>query len=406
MMRMAALLAMSVGLWSAPSQGAAAVPAKPVFTNTIRLKYREVPFTVETWWVGFTPRAQSSFFKKLPAVGAGPWIAGEITMTGAPLGMAWDRKNGRLLLDLNRDRDFTNDPEGEFGTRDRGSVEVFTNVHFSVQTRHGLSPFCADLAIHELGANQLQVELRSRCCLMGRLEVEGRPWQVAYSSFFLDYDQRVRTGALMLRPWSEAMTGPAWPATMPGAMRGFNLAADSGDGAAWIGDQANFFADGCILHLTGTAGATNDQPSMTLQVRSDRPELGEIRLTGSNVSRLLLSGSAGTIRLIEPSGPVKVPVGTYRQQTVTVRRDAAEATANVYQTLRVEKGRTVEMRLGAPLSNQVAVARRGESLQLDYQLVDVGGNRYRAGGMNQTNPPKFSVWKGPRRVATGTFEFG
>ena len=132
--------------------------------QTVLSRYREVPFTVETWWVGFTERGKNSVFKKLPEAGTGPWGIGEITMPGAALGLAWDRKNGRLVLDLNRDRDLTNDPEGVFETRDRGSMEVFTNVHFSVPTRHGPSPLCSDLAIHELGAKQLQVEVRSRSC--------------------------------------------------------------------------------------------------------------------------------------------------------------------------------------------------------------------------------------------------
>ena len=62
------------------------------------------------------------------------------------------------------------------------------------------------------------------------------------------------------------------------------------------------------------------------------------------------------------------------------------------------------MHLGKPLSNTVEVSRDRNLLRLSYQLVGAGGERYTY--YNWRSYPSFTIYKGPLRIARGTFPFG
>ncbi len=59
---------------------------------------------------------------------------------------------------------------------------------------------------------------------------------------------------------------------------------------------------------------------------------------------------------------------------------------------------------GTPLHNTVEVSRDRNLLRLSYQLTGAGGERYSY--YNWAHPPSFTIYKGPLRIASGTFPFG
>jgi hypothetical protein len=62
--------------------------------------------------------------------------------------------------------------------------------------------------------------------------------------------------------------------------------------------------------------------------------------------------------------------------------------------------------VGGPLTNTVMVNRRGQELRLDYELVGAGGQAYQLPNRDPLKPPAFTVYKGTKKIASGTFEYG
>jgi len=62
------------------------------------------------------------------------------------------------------------------------------------------------------------------------------------------------------------------------------------------------------------------------------------------------------------------------------------------------------LKVGAPLKQILKAERQGRVLTLDYQLLGIGGENYVRD--DRDNPPTFTVYKGDKKIASGTFEYG
>jgi hypothetical protein len=52
------------------------------------------------------------------------------------------------------------------------------------------------------------------------------------------------------------------------------------------------------------------------------------------------------------------------------------------------------------------VQRRGHSLNLQYRLVGAGGETYQPLRQDPNEPPRFTIYRGEKEIASGKFEFG
>jgi hypothetical protein len=66
---------------------------------------------------------------------------------------------------------------------------------------------------------------------------------------------------------------------------------------------------------------------------------------------------------------------------------------------------TATLKVGGPLSSSVEVQRMGNVLRLSYILTDVGGHSYTS-SQRADKPPTFSIYKGDKEIASGSFEYG
>jgi hypothetical protein len=62
--------------------------------------------------------------------------------------------------------------------------------------------------------------------------------------------------------------------------------------------------------------------------------------------------------------------------------------------------------VGGPLTNSVAVSRRGSSLYLSYQLLGAAGRTYSRIDLDRSKPPEWTAYRGDTKVGSGKFEFG
>jgi hypothetical protein len=150
-----------------------------------------------------------------------------------------------------------------------------------------------------------------------------------------------------------------------------------------------------------------------LQITEQPVALGELSIAGQYIQRLVL-GSAGdsyTVQLIQPAGVVSIPVGQY--DLSVLRLENQGVTAHLKSNSRRSKSRLVVdgqkpgvLEMGGPLTNSIAVSRRGQNLRLDYRLVGAGGKDYQMLSQDRSSPPEFAVYKDAKQIASGKFEFG
>jgi hypothetical protein len=385
-------------LESAPAAADSSLPAM-----TVALEYSEMDQSPAFWAVPITVRATP--FKKEPAAVSGKIIRGILHLGGGAsnsIPFLWQRDAGKLFLDLNRNEDLTDDPAGVFSLAapvqgSRGfRNEVFQKIHLIFNTKcdqwTGPCSVLVDVNLWDFG-QQPVCNVGIRSAWMGKLTLQGKDWQVGIVPNGPSPESWFEGSSLLLRPWENR--------TQPFALN--NGALDA------IPFSPNLFLDGCAYATALVDSAAKGPLQPTLRFAPQSVPLGELRITGKFIRRLVLPGGQSLVVLDQPSEIVQVPVGRYRAPQVQLAGKGAEAVRNA-NFPETERGITVTeksaamMADGGPLTNMVIVNREGQDLRFDYRLVGANEQPYKlVGPMRQ---PEWSVFRGGKRIASGRFEFG
>ncbi|OHB77907.1 MAG: hypothetical protein A2Z25_23200 [Planctomycetes bacterium RBG_16_55_9] len=139
---------------------------------------------------------------------------------------------------------------------------------------------------------------------------------------------------------------------------------------------------------------------------SSSQELGELRLEGKHIERLVLQRKDGhTEQINRPDETISLPIGEYRFQDVRLK-DGFNSRPRVtlkYDWVAVTKDKPVIIKVGAPLKQTVNIERQGPILKFNYTLTGMGGETY---AVTNSKHPTFTVFKGSKEVGSGAFEFG
>jgi hypothetical protein len=367
---------------------------------TVPLEYQETNYNFISGSVAITP--QSAPFKKEPATAAGEVVRGVLNFGGESsnaVPFLWQRGAGKLYLDLNRNGDLTDDPAGAFSAREAEGYaqrfsQTFTNVHLLFNTAAGQCPVLADINLWDYGTRP-ECSLLVRSFWQGKVTLQDRDWQVGVIPNFSPIS--FETGRLLLRPWAERGK----------AFYGY------GGSLSIIPFSRKLFVDGHAYQLTCQTGSLNGEVKPALQFVEQSVAVGELKITGKFIQRLVLPGEPYLVVLDQPAGAVRVPVGSYNQLNLQLAQGSAVA-YHVASPLPPAKRITVTDRaptllaIGGPLTNTVFAARQGRYLRLNYQLIGAGGETYELDLLDRDYlpPPQFTVYKGERKIASGKFEFG
>ena len=366
-------------------------------TVTAWLACQETDYAVLSGSVGLKSRPTS--FKKEPAQASGRIFRGVLNFGADPsnsIAFIWQCGEGKLCLDLNRNQDLTDDPAGVFfsGTRPTTDYETFTNVHLLLNTAVGRCPVLADISFWAFGSRPIcRVAMRS--FWQGKLTLHGRDWQAGIVQDVLRQSGSLENGRLLLRAW-EKRSQPF----------------DTRDGSlATIPFSRKLFVDGSAYQLDLVLQSQDGAVKPALQFVEQPVPLGELKITGKFIQRLVLPGGPCLVVLDRPAASVPVPAGSYLQPDIVLEENGAEAfsrsgEAQAGGRIIVAGNTPVVLNVGGPLTNSVAASRHGQELRLDYCLVGVGGEPYQLAGQNRSKPPEFAIYKGAKQVASGKFEFG
>jgi hypothetical protein len=158
-----------------------------------------------------------------------------------------------------------------------------------------------------------------------------------------------------------------------------------------------------------TVGYTAEDASerCTLELRPEKPVLGEVRITGEHLFRLMLEQRDGYLAVLDGPGPVeKIPVGAYSSGKTWLRRDEAEAFEAGDRKLVVSENTPASYVTGGPLTNTVRLhARGGQYLVMVRQIAGSDGKDYKF-----TRPdlaaPDWKAFREGKEVGSGKFKFG
>jgi len=229
--------------------------------------------------------------------------------------------------------------------------------------------------------------------------VNGQPWQVwVVLGEFGGPD-------VYLRPWEQGQT-PA-PSIRFWTDR-FRLA------------EPLFLQDTLFqLALAPAHRQANDRLQLIL---TPRPvELGELRLTGQHLQRLVLRGTnnvlplrKNNVLLFRPEATVKVPTGTYRYEDcrVWLRKGRTYGLGVRYSRdpLRVTCQEAAAVDAGGPLTNWAFAIRHGGCLVFEHAIFGGGGWDYQVlherAGIPELPPASFTVYRGSKTIKRGAFDRG
>lgn len=167
----------------------------------------------------------------------------------------------------------------------------------------------------------------------------------------------------------------------------------------------HLFVDDHAYRLEWSSAGNGEGATLKMAFTSENPALGELKLDGAGLRRLQLCGRYAA--LLRPADRVlRLPVDTYSQSEITLEgtNNSSRYFASLGQQIRISTTNTSVLRAGGPLTNQVTVSLRGRSLLLDYRLIAADGRSYQS--EDQSQPPRFTVYRDGQTVGSGTFQYG
>ena len=417
--------------------------------TTVLLEYHETPyrsFLYDLMFRDVPVEVRSRPFPKEPAPASGHVVRGVLKFGGGPsnaVAFLWQALEKKLFLDLNRNQDLSDDAAGMFWGSVTGpriptvSHQVFTNIHLTFPATSAGAPMLVDFNFFQDGKTKRPlVNVMARSYWQGRLTVAGHEWEVGLLQNLSDQPGSFKRGQVLLRPWEErdkgfsgwSGSGDAWAIPFEYQCRALK-AADAFETVRRV------FFEGHAWQLDWAAEPAADGAQFALRFTAQQPALGELRITGRFVERVVLTGGPYAIVLVRPAGSVQVPVGRYDQPSVWVKQGREEAYFNSLPksgrpTVSDEKtgwigpawgvaeaGRVVVvdehwpavLAVGGPLTNSIAVNRHGRDLKLTYHLVGAGGGEYKLWEYWRTKrdePPRFVIYRGDKKLASDKFKFG
>jgi len=136
-----------------------------------------------------------------------------------------------------------------------------------------------------------------------------------------------------------------------------------------------------------------------------KPAQGELKIEGKYIKQLVLKGEDGAgIKFDQPGESIKVAVGKYLLREVQLEGGYACRIWSDANWVEVGEDKPAVLKVGAPLKQIVKATRQGRVLALNYKLLGIGGETYVRD--DRSKPPTFTVYKGDKRIASGTFEYG
>ncbi len=301
------------------------------------------------------------------------------------IAFACDMESRTLYVDLNRNLDLTDDPDGVFqSATDRWSRE-FKNIRIPVEQGDRRRELLVDILIYRSNYGRYTVKSSWES---DAVPIGDRTYRMAVVD---DGDGVVnRRDALFLTPVTEG----------------------GGDAAAAqveLKAPASLVLDGQAWRFSYELAA--DGQTLALSVEPSSPRLQEVELTGENVERLVLESDKTAAVYFRPDQSISLPPESYTAE-VWVRMTDGER-SSLWHARRVsfrlsEKNESVSWRVGGPIVSTLSHALSGSQLSFNQATRGADGASYSLDSSSgvKFGKPKLRVKKAGKVIHVGEFEYG
>ena len=358
--------------------------------EVVNLEYKEEGFysngSAEVWTDGRR-------FEKEPDFGERSIVRG-LLRTGTEekdhIGFAWDRSEGKLYLELNRNGDLTDDPEGIFESGQNNSYQNFHDIHLKTTGDTQLE-YVVDIAVYQFTSDRVHCSITVKSGFRGQFELHGGKWDLAVVD---NMDGRIDSGdQIFLAPVGSGLADNAAESRL----------------SLYAPEVVTF--GGYSYNTSFQLRSDQDRQSLDVEFAQTECSTGQLKLEGEFIERLTLVSGFSAVLIDSPGQTVSVPAGNYRLEGVYL--DGGEAGLFIakfdsgrHERVAIDENQTTTLKIGGPLASSVEVNPLGRTLRMVYSLKGVGGYEYQALNESRENPPEFVVKKDGKEVASGNFEYG
>jgi hypothetical protein len=133
---------------------------------------------------------------------------------------------------------------------------------------------------------------------------------------------------------------------------------------------------------------------------------------GKDVELIMLSGKQGQppIYRREGSSLFFYPPGEYAITEIKLKggQFVLDNQDRLPDRITLAPGKPARFDVKMPLTHSVVAKRTGRLLNLNYQLLDGDGRKYRNDrlGGDRDKPPQFAIYQGDEKIGAGSFEYG
>ncbi|MCX5636956.1 MAG: hypothetical protein NTX52_04585 [Planctomycetota bacterium] len=334
-------------------------------------------------------------FDKEPQLGANGIFRGVLNYPGqtndnAGVGFIWDKSEGRLYVDLNKDGDLTNDPNGilESERKQRADFQNFPAFPLSFSTRNGISRYQVKADMQGTEWFQ-QAGFTIRSGYSGQIDLYGGQWRFSVND---NFEGIVQKGSRL----SVSPTGK-----------------DATNFISSLPSPESLFLEGqCYDMAFEFRKSDNDYPALWCKLTERTVPLATLRVEGRWISQLVLGDDDVLVLPPLTEGAFSVPAMplSVKKCCLKYEKDKPEISpkANMPSVHLLENQEMV-LRIGGPLGNSVDIKRAGKILKFNYELVGVGGEKYdvqQITNYDNNKKPSIAIYKGDMQLAGGKFEFG
>jgi hypothetical protein len=412
------------GIWIVP-----AAPHQTTSAVSAHLSYREVDFVPMIIEI---PVKRDEGVTKDPPFRGRRIFHGIFQLsadTNLFLPFAWDIEGTRLHMDLNRNRDLTDDASSPLLKSNLRREQLFRDIRLRFPSAEGDYQVLVDAHLYEQGnkARQVRAFFYVRSLWEGCVELRGKPWYVAIvggvdGSIGPAFSKQVPADRMILRPWADREWASLWWHAQMKEIHGFShlkldLTRYRRAGNAEIIDAfnlpGNLFLDQQGYQLEYRIELTNGMGQLAIQFHPTQPALGKLQFDGEFVHQVVLdpgtSPEGYTCVFQMPTNAVEVPTGQYPLQITLLRREGYtnSAVGVVTNSVSVAESNLVKLQIGGPLVNTAKVGKPAlGTVPLTYSLINDAGVAFDLMHRQRSAPPVVEIRQDHTVLDVGIFSYG